>query len=192
MTYPKRIFFTGAPGSRWSGVAQCIETLSVFNITDRSKDRTYSHNQYSGHKGAYFGEGMEFPALLNEASLDYPYKTWEGIKLHKSHEWALQLEDIKEQFPSSWTMLVYRPDMACYSWWHQAGGFEIQYPNYGSIENSINMLHYIQTINNAMLDYSVQHNLTWHPFTEEWCEDVFKTKVEVSIPNRDILVSIHS
>ena len=43
-----RIFLTGVPGSRWSGIAQEIETED-FNTSDRTPERTYSHNKYSGH-----------------------------------------------------------------------------------------------------------------------------------------------
>jgi hypothetical protein len=59
MNLPNHIFFTGAPGSRWSGIAQTIETLPGFNVSDRNPRREYAHNTYSGHKGAYFGHGME-------------------------------------------------------------------------------------------------------------------------------------
>ena len=58
MNLPNHIFFTGAPGSRWSGIAQTIESIPGFNISDRNSDREYIHNTYSGHLGAYFGQGM--------------------------------------------------------------------------------------------------------------------------------------
>ena len=49
-------FFTGAPGSKWSGIAQQIEAMdSNWEISDRTPEREYSHGEYSGHKGVYFG-----------------------------------------------------------------------------------------------------------------------------------------
>jgi hypothetical protein len=55
MNLPNHIFFTGVPGSRWSGIAQTIESIPGFNTSDRNPGREYQHNTYSGHKGAYFG-----------------------------------------------------------------------------------------------------------------------------------------
>ena len=49
---PEHIFFTGVPGSRWSGIAQTIETIPGFNTSDRTPERTYDHHQFTGHKGA--------------------------------------------------------------------------------------------------------------------------------------------
>ena len=54
MNLPKRIFFTGVPGSKWSGIAQTIEALDGFNTTDRWNHREYKHSGFSGHVGAYF------------------------------------------------------------------------------------------------------------------------------------------
>ena len=63
---PNRLFFTGVPGSRWSGIAQTLEQLNGFNTSDRTPEREFSHNGFSGHKGAYFGQGMELEAHLEE------------------------------------------------------------------------------------------------------------------------------
>ena len=130
MNLPNHIFFTGAPGSRWSGIAQTIESIPGFNISDRNSDREYIHNTYSGHLGAYFGQGMECDLNTNGNYIDRQWVESGGCKLIKSHEWAFHLELIreKEQWKNSWVMMVYRPDMACYSWWHEAGGFNIKYP----------------------------------------------------------------
>ena len=80
---PVRHFFTGAPGSRWSGVAQEIEAAGFYDTSDRIPERTYTHGKYSGHVGAYFGTGMEFPALLEPEVLDAPYSGI-GTRLRKS------------------------------------------------------------------------------------------------------------
>ena len=78
MTLPQRIFFTGVPGSRWSGIAQVLESLTGFNTSDRTPERDYTHHEFTGHKGAYFGRGMEFdhgrdafiPALNSKETQD--------------------------------------------------------------------------------------------------------------------------
>jgi len=76
---PKKIFLTGVLGSRWSGVAQEIEEFVDADCSDRTPEREYSHNKFSGHKGAYFGTGMEFPAVFSETVLDAPYTQQHGV-----------------------------------------------------------------------------------------------------------------
>jgi hypothetical protein len=136
MKLPKRIFFTGVPGSKWSGIAQILETMPGMNISDRSPEREYNHHNYTGHRGAYFGPQMEFESILDT---DYIDKVWTEpgkCRLIKSHEWSYYLGEIREKFPNDWIMMVYRPDMSSYAWWHEVGGFQIKYPNYTSYKNS--------------------------------------------------------
>ncbi len=45
----KLVFFTGVPGSRWSGVAQRLKRENEYNITDRAPHRVYRHGDYDGH-----------------------------------------------------------------------------------------------------------------------------------------------
>jgi hypothetical protein len=103
---PNRIFFTGVPGSRWSGIAQTLEQLDGFNTSDRTPARSYNHNQYSGHKGAYFGTGMELEAYLDERYIDYAWAEQGGTRIVKSHDWAYKLDLVRQQFPNDWIMLV--------------------------------------------------------------------------------------
>ena len=42
---PEMIFFTGVPGSRWSGIAQEIKQNPRYNKTDRTPDRKYLHGE---------------------------------------------------------------------------------------------------------------------------------------------------
>ena len=155
-----RIFFTGVPGSRWSGIAQEIESEGGYDISDRTPDRNYTHNKYSGHVGAYFGTGMEFPAMLDTKNLDLPYKGT-GIKLHKSHEWSLILDDIADLYDRSGIILIYRPNEVSLNWWLQAGGFNITYPNYDYYKNEKTMAKHIATQNDAILKFAHKHNLVW-------------------------------
>ena len=50
----KLVFFTGVPGSRWSGVAQRLKKELGYNTTDRLLHRVYSHGEYDGHVDSYF------------------------------------------------------------------------------------------------------------------------------------------
>jgi hypothetical protein len=157
---PDRIFFTGVPGSRWSGIAQEIEANGDYNTSDRTTERCYSHREFSGHVGAYFGTGMEFSANLEQSNLDLPY-TGTGCKLHKSHEWAYKLHCITAIYPNDWIILVYRSDSLSFNWWKQAGGFKITYPDYSWYENDLGMIRKIREQNQLILEFAQQKKLTW-------------------------------
>jgi hypothetical protein len=187
---PNRIWFTGVPGSRWSGIAQTLEQISGMNTTDRTPEREYNHHQYSGHKGAYFGKGMEFPALVIDSHVDQAFTSQEGCRLIKSHEWADHLEGIQTLCPNDWIMLVYRPDQASFAWWHEAGGFQIGYPNYSAYKNSANMLAEIVRTNQLILEYGHKRNAKWEYFTTAWIQENFNTTLEVPQTFSDILVTL--
>lgn len=187
---PNRIFFTGVPGSRWSGIAQVLEQIPGFNTTDRTPERDYSHHQYTGHKGAYFGEGMENEAFLNPQYLDQAWAEPGGCRLVKSHDWAYKLELVKEVFPDDWIMLVYRPDMSSYAWWHEAGGFQIKYPCYDAYKDSVGMLAAIARQNQSILEYAYKNNCSWHHFTADWIEQTFGYRVVPEKTWADILVTV--
>jgi len=157
---PRRHFFTGVPGSRWSGVSQDIESNDLYDTSDRTPERTYSHSEYSGHVGAYFGTGMEFPADLSPENLDAPY-TGTGCRLHKSHEWAYKLNKIVKMYPDSWITLVYRPNEASFDWWKQAGGWNITYPNYEFYVDDAGMRRHIAIMNDCIAKFAGKHHLKW-------------------------------
>jgi len=185
MKLPEHLFFTGVPGSKWSGIAQVLETLSGFNISDRTDSRTYG-----GHQGSYFGSGMEFESFLNPVYINSAWKEPGGCRIVKSHEWAEKLSLVKQVFPDDWIMLVYRPDMTSYAWWHEAGGFNIKYPDYASYKNSSTMLGQISNQNAQILEYAYTHNLTWNYFTSEWIQNNFNQTTEVKNRWPDILVTL--
>lgn len=191
MTLPKRIFFTGVPGSRWSGIAQTLESIPDFNTSDRTSRREYLHNSFSGHKGAYFGRMMELEARLDS---DYLDSAWEpnsqGVKLVKSHDWAYSLDKIKQTFPNDWIMLVYRDNKASFDWWKEAGGFNIQYPCYDAYKNDVIMTREIEWQNSAIKQFAQERNLQWDSFNSTWIKEHFGKDVKVEITWPDILVTI--
>ena len=189
---PNRIFFTGVPGSRWSGIAQTLEQISGMNTTDRTSEREYIHHKYSGHKGSYFGKGMT-DIILHPDVLDREWADPKaGCKIVKSHEWVDWFDRIEQEpmFTNDWKMLVYRPDQASFAWWHEAGGFQIKYPDYSAYENSANMLAEIIRVNNKILEYAMINNCTWEYFTSEWIEKNFKENIKVTNVWPDILVTL--
>jgi hypothetical protein len=187
---PNRIFLTGVPGSRWSGIAQTLESIPGFNTTDRTPARTYSHHSYTGHQGAYFGPGMELECRLSADYIDSAWTEPGGTRLVKSHDWAYMLSNVERHFPDDWIMLVYRPDMASYAWWHEAGGFQIQYPNYSWYKDSAEMLREITKQNKRILEYACKNNATWSYFTPEWVQQEFGHTVEITKTFPDVLVTV--
>jgi hypothetical protein len=187
---PNRIFFTGVPGSRWSGIAQILESIPGFNTSDRTPARTYNHHSYTGHQGAYFGLGMELEAKLIDSYIDSAWTEPGGTRIVKSHDWAYVLPEVAHYFPTDWIMLVYRPDMTSYAWWHEVGGFQIQYPCYDAYRDSTGMLAAITRQNQCILEYAHSRNATWHHFTPAWVESAFGHRVEIARTFPDILVSI--
>lgn len=190
MNLPDRIFFTGVPGSRWSGIAQTLEQIPGFNTSDRSYERTYFHNGFSGHKGAYFGRMMEFDAVLDPHVIDSAWEKPGGCRLIKSHDWAYKLHRLKDAFPSDWLMLVYRPDDASFNWWKQAGGFDIQYPSYKSYINDEIMKREISWQNQAILDFAQDKKLNWEFFDTAWIKENFNYTVAVEKVWPDIKVAL--
>jgi hypothetical protein len=152
----KIIFFTGAPGSKWSAVAYLLSQSPFFsvNISDYSPHRTYTHSfPKVSHLGAYWGPGFEFGNKfhkLNELSKDeiiseiekpYTDNNWEQYRLIKCHQFSLHLDFIKETFPKSKIIIVLRPDELCVKSWAAAGGFDgIAYPNYTPYYKNISTL----------------------------------------------------
>jgi hypothetical protein len=161
---PDMIFFTGVPGSRWSGIAQEIKSNTKFNTTDRIPERKYLHGEYSGHIDAYFGTGMEFNTSLDQANLNRPFSHWgrsAGCKLLMSHEWPYYFDEIIQKYPNDWIQLVYRENQKSFEWWKQAGGFNITYPNYDWFKDDKTMMDRIEEINHLILDFAQKHALSW-------------------------------
>ena len=191
MTLPQIIFFTGVPGSRWSGIAQTLESMPYFNTTDRTKEREYLHNGFTGHKGAYFGRMMEFDAKLDTDYIDsaWAYKSV-GTKLVKSHDWTYSLDKIKSTFPNDWIMLVYRDNAASFSWWKEAGGFNIKYPSYTAYQNDVIMTREIAWQNSAIRNFAEQQGLLWNNFDSNWIKEHFDMDIKVERTWSDIFVTI--
>ena len=189
---PDKIFMIGVPGSRWSGIAQNIEdNVPGFNTTDRDPRRQYVHHAFSGHLGAYFGTGWEFDTSLDPENLDRPYIHTAGTRILKSHEWAYHLDEIHHRYPDAWIFLVYRPDMSAYSWWHQAGGFNITYPLYEPYyHDSVRMMSEIMRQNQAIMQFAQRHDLEWRHISGQWIQEHFGQYVEPSRRDPDTLVAL--
>ena len=142
----KYIFVAGAPGSKWSSVVKNIYYSPDLDQSDYRDEWTYYHDA-SGqlelmHLGAYFDPGMEsdipedITALDRDqlaAIFDAPF-SGSGTRIIKSHIFCYQrnIAHLKQLFPESPIVLVYRPNDACLGWWVKCGHFNITYPSYHS------------------------------------------------------------
>lgn len=164
------IFFTGAPGSRWSGVSQVFrDNVDGVDNSDLTPDKTYKHHLYSGHVGNYYGPGMLYGNWLDiqfgnrdlwESEINRSYTDdTKPIKLILSHNFAHYLDDLITEFPESKLVLCYRRSNECFDWWHAAGGWDISYPSYRWYRNDAKMQREIRKQNRAILDFVTQKNL---------------------------------
>ena len=186
MDESKLIFFTGAPGSKWSAFAHILSHNNILpiNTSDYANDRIYTHPVPNvSHLGAYWGPGFRWGEnfhRINElskdeiiAEIDKPYsdKNWEQYRIIKCHQFSLNLDWIKENFPTSKIMIVLRPNSVCANAWISAGGWDITYPTYQSYyknddtlrEKTLTELQAAKTfINKHNIDMSVVTQRYWY------------------------------
>jgi hypothetical protein len=184
----KLIFFTGAPGSKWSAIAHLIAQNKKYpiNTSDYSPERVYYHNNVGiSHLGAYWGPGNgigENFHKLNDLSkeeilyeIDQPYadKSWKKYRIIKCHQFSINLNFIKEKFPNSKIITVLRPDIHCVHGWLGAGGFEkITYPSYEKYYKNKEILkEKIKEENNFIKEFIHNNNLYLHVVRENYWKD---------------------
>lgn len=174
-------FLVGAPGSRWSGIGQLITDNYDYNTADETDWRVYKHGDFTGHKGNYFGPGMELGHDFHRLEKFYENdadsfladcdRAWDGqgtgAKMVKCHQFAYNLWWLYRNVPNSNILLVKRGDQECFDWWKQAGGWDITYPDYKWYINDDHMQHYIET-ENKLANSFVQRFTGWEKFTERW------------------------
>lgn len=150
----KYLLMTGAPGSRWSGVANNIHASKDFDQTDNNERRSFTHHNGLVHGGAYFDPMMEFK--FDKKEWDLPF-CGEGVRLIKSHTLSVQLGNY-HKYP---VVMVIRNDYECWKWWNECGGFEIPYPNYAWYKNQDAMFNMIQSQNKAITTfiYNYKHKV---------------------------------
>ena len=192
------VFFTGVPGSRWSGVAKLLCQHPSVDNTDCSEKRSYRDM----HFGNYFGPGMEHGKLFQNMNklhpniliedLESPYtdNNYNQIRFLKGHIFAYHLDFIEQRFRDSKIMIVYRNDELSLNWWLEAGGFDIPYPKYDWYVDEATMLEKIKIENQHILTFVNKHNKQLEPFTTEWIKQNFDWNIEVNDYFIDISVAL--
>ena len=143
----KLIFWTGAPGSKWSAASYVLNHTSKINIdiSDQTPERCYIHSKKFGgvrHVGSYFGPGFEFGHKFHEINTltknnikEEINKAFDGthpekFKIVRCHQFIYNLDWIRDNFPKSKIAIVWRRPEASWNGWITAGGFDITHPNY--------------------------------------------------------------
>jgi hypothetical protein len=85
------ILLTGAPGSKWSSVAESLSRSPDIDTSDSTSDRAYNNGEVK-HKGSYFDPGMEFEN--DRDNWDKPF-SGTGHRIIKSHTFAHKLNELK-------------------------------------------------------------------------------------------------
>ena len=86
--------------------------------------------------------------------------------------------------------MIYRPDMSSYAWWHEAGGFQIKYPNYASYQNSAIMMSEIMRQNSEILKFGMINKCKWEYFDSNWVLNNFNQNIEVKEIFNDVLITL--
>ena len=192
-------FLVGAPGSRWSGIGQLITDNFNYNKSDETPERMYVHGEFSGHKGSYFGPGMEngndfhrleysyFDYQRFERMCDSPFsdKHSDKSKMIKCHQFAYGLDWLKENIRLSNILLVKRDSDQSFDWWKEAGGWDITYPDYSWYVDDVHMRHYIDTEIKLANEFVQKTGNEWVKFDLEWLTENFGTNSIKDIINKD-------
>jgi len=177
----KIIFFTGAPGSKWSAVSVLIANNNIIpvNVSDRSKDREYDHGSKFNnvkHLGAYWGPGMEFGQCFHDLKntdkqtvledIAKPFKNTKDYLIVKCHQFVYNLDWIVNNFPASKIITVMRPPSACWDGWYGVGGIDIEYPSYKEYyKTNENAKALINHECELVREWIYKHNLNIHTAT---------------------------
>jgi hypothetical protein len=186
------VWYTGAPGSKWSSAANVLTSIDSlnFDISDRSSNDSYIHsldNKLSNgveHTGAYFGPGNQYGSnfdiihkfdrseIESEISKAWPYQPSRNI-LVKSHNITNNLNYIADTWTDSAIVMIIRPAIKCYNNWKAAGGWNISYPDYKThyIDDSI-MQKKISEHNNDILKFCKDRKIRIYKFNSSFVNEV--------------------
>jgi hypothetical protein len=194
------VWFCGAPGSKWSSVANVITSIDKlkFNLSDHDSQRTFTHSYgqaFDGiqHTGAYFGPGNalgnsfdqlnEIPKEEVENEIKSAWKTTNGRLLVKGHVFTNHLDYIKDTWPNSTIIMVFRAAESCVAGWNVAGGFDIQYPNYDFYKGK-DQLKEVKRHNLQIRNFCKENNIPLDFFNTKYLNQKFKWNID-SIVNEE-------
>lgn len=186
MSKNTNIWFTGVPGSKWSGVDIQMRHFLPADRTDETPERTMYHraktpgDNNNGHRGSYFGPGMgcgedwidfnfvEPSKLQNDINQVF---SGDGYRIIKSHFFArkFNLDYIWNNFPGDYIVLIYRESQKSFAWWSEVMDFsEGHYPDYRPGYTDYNTMRKLIWEENAkIMDFAVRKGMIWENYTAE-------------------------
>jgi len=166
----KYIFLAGAPGSKWSSVSNDIRGFERINTTDAGQNYTKPGDANPMHTGAYWDPGMEYGKMFDQISylsveameleFDQPFQQIDNNpRIIKSHQFCKWLDNIiaRPEWIYNPIVIVHRPEEDAERWWHEAGGWDITYPNYEWYRDQMSEEIHKQTA--GVADFIANHNL---------------------------------
>jgi hypothetical protein len=192
------VWFTGAPGSKWSGTANILQSITSFdfNISDRSSEREYTHTgpttlaRSITHTGVYFGPGHGYGEDFHNINLLNPRvvedtiaKEWTdpsyGRLLVKSHFFSHNLDYIAETWTDNPIIMILRPNIKCEQGWFGAGGWNIAYPNYRPYyKDDDTMKAMIAEHNDKIISFCNRKSIAIQPLTAEYLKRTFDWTID--------------
>ena len=112
-----------------------------------------------------YGEKFEDLSLLSkkeiEEELDRPFNPRSSgkIRIIKSHQFAYQLDFIKDTWPECPILIAERSDDACLGWWVKCGHFDITYPNYEYYKDLKHMVKHIRVQNEGIRKFVLNNEV---------------------------------
>jgi len=180
----KNIWFTGIPGSKWSGVDIQMRQFLDADRTDETPERTMYHraktptDSNNGHRGSYFGPGMgcgedwidfnfvEPSKLQNDINAVF---SGEGYRIIKSHFLArkFNLDYIWNNFPGDYMVLIYREPQKSFAWWSEVMDFsDGHYPDYRPGYTDYNTMRNLLYIESAKItDFAIRKGLNFKQYS---------------------------
>jgi hypothetical protein len=192
------VWFTGAPGSKWSGAANILQAVQQlnFNTSDRTLEREYTHTgptplaRSITHTGVYFGPGhgvgehwdrlslLDPAAIIREITKEWEDNSHSNL-LVKSHFLSHHLDFISKTFSDDPIIMIFRPDQNCERGWFGAGGWDISYPNYRPYyKDNDTMKLMIAEHNKLMLDFCNHKNIVPQRFNRNFLQEIFHWSID--------------
>ena len=190
----KRIFLTGPPGSMWSGCDRRLRLafLDIDNSDWTEKRQWVRFDGQIPHRGAYFNIGNEFGEwvcnfhkysreeileVVDSVFVPQPEKKV-LVRIHKSHEFAHHLDQIREQFPEAAIVTINNDPHRCLANWGLCEGFNHVYDSYDWYKQDYE--HIWEAINYqywAIRDFNRRHKLAEEMLTKQWIIDNFGNRL---------------
>lgn len=168
----KYIFLTGVPGSRWGRLERMLYNACP-GLIDMSSNISYLQDMPThGTQHIYtfwgpyhqHGDGFDRLDLLGPEEVMRQIESaydpdQEGWRIIRCHWFSYQLDWIVENLPDVDIMLVFREPEMSYRWWHESGGWDINYPNYAWFGTDENLKREIMTQTKLMHKFVKEKNL---------------------------------